>query len=299
MSDRLKHLETLLSTKHDLEKEARQVIDKLRGAMMDETRKAQSIKRIQTDLDRISTDLLDAELLSGLEDLENAIEEYRGIEREGLTPEEYQDEKQSAFETIQEVIDEVELDEEALKELTTIPNTFPDNVVLRTSARWDNMVEHLGYRSIPKRNTQPEVPQAILTDEQLVMQSQDRLRNASVVPDSQLTRRQMASLELARAIANDSGRRIHAALIPPASDRVRTAGMYSRQLQEIYIAQDQLEHGSNAVDTVIHELAHHTSGLEDGEEGHNRELTRLAGEVVSATSKRTFDSLVADTEFYW
>ena len=92
---------------------------------------------------------------------------------------------------------------------------------------------------------------------------------------------------------------VHAAIIPPASDRVRTAGMYSRNTEEVFISSDQLEHGHNTVDTSIHEIAHHTSGAEDGEEAHNAEMTRIAGLVVEATAKGYFDEFLGESSFVW
>ncbi|MDD4985021.1 MAG: hypothetical protein PHQ43_04410, partial [Dehalococcoidales bacterium] len=137
------------------------------------------------------------------------------------------------------------------------------------------------------------------TDSDLVKASQERLREARVIPEERLSPRQRAHLKLARAIAEEvaSGRKVggvHAAIIPPASDRVRTAGMYSRVTEEIFIASDQLERGRSSVDTVIHELAHHLSGAEDLEENHASEMTRIAAQVVEATSQGKFDELTKE-----
>jgi hypothetical protein len=119
-----------------------------------------------------------------------------------------------------------------------------------------------------------------------------------IIPDEGLSRKQRAHLSLARAIADEvcltkvSG--VHAAIIPPASDRVRTAGMYSRTTMEIYIAADQLERGRTTVDTVIHEIAHHTSGAEDLEESHSEAMTRVAAKVVELTHAKKFDDLMME-----
>lgn len=92
---------------------------------------------------------------------------------------------------------------------------------------------------------------------------------------------------------------VHAALIPPASDRARTAGMYSTITKEIYINLDQLEHGRRTIDTVIHELAHHRSRAEDLEEGHARDMTNLAGQVVEDTAKGIYDEYLRNLSFIW
>ena len=85
-----------------------------------------------------------------------------------------------------------------------------------------------------------------------------------------------------------------AAIIPPASDRVRTAGMYSRTTQEIFLGSDVLEHAQTTIDTVIHEIAHHTSGAEDLEERHAAAMTEVAAKVVKDTAAGYFDDLLKE-----
>jgi len=153
------------------------------------------------------------------------------------------------------------------------------------SARYDNAVRHLGYD-----------PNILTEDEKirLIQESQRRLARVEVLPDGKLSPGQAASLNLARAIA---GTKVHAAYIPPASDRVKTAGMYSRSSGEIFISAGQLQRGSSTVDTIIHELAHHTSGAEDLEEAHGRAMTEVAGRVVALTSQGTFDEQLKDVRW--
>ena len=177
---------------------------------------------------------------------------------------------------------------------------FGDNALIRTSDRWDGTVKHLGYETHSVnwlvRDTLAEV---ILTDTELVKVSQERLRDVQVIPDERLTHVQRTHLRLARAIAEaltySPSPPVRAAIIPPASDRVRTAGLYSRTLREIYIASDQLERARTTVDTVIHEIAHHTSGAEDLEEGHSAAMTRVAARVVEDTAGGRFDELLKET----
>ena len=180
---------------------------------------------------------------------------------------------------------------------------FGEDAVIRTSDRWDNMVRHLGYTPHSVTwNVRDTLTKAITTDQDIIKASAERLREAEVVPDNRLSPRQLAHLRLARAIVDEVtpyvvGRlpsAVHAAIIPPASDRVRTAGMYSRTTGEIYIGLDQLERGSTTVDTVVHELAHHTSGAEDLEEAHSAHMTRIAATVVELTHRGKFDSLMGD-----
>jgi hypothetical protein len=63
-------------------------------AIQDETKKKSSISRLQTILDQIPDDNADKS------EVEYDIEAYDEIEREGLTPEEYADQKLEAFESI-------------------------------------------------------------------------------------------------------------------------------------------------------------------------------------------------------
>jgi len=175
---------------------------------------------------------------------------------------------------------------------------FGKDAVLRTSDRWDNMVKHLGYTPHSVNALVADaLSQAITTDKELIDASTERLRDAEIIPDDKLSPTQLAHLELARAIAKRAHggtpvRGVYASIIPPASDRVRTAGMYSRNTQEIYIDLNQLNSGHNTVDTVIHEMAHHTSGAEDLTEPHSVHMTRLASYVVNITHAGDFDELM-------
>jgi hypothetical protein len=177
-------------------------------------------------------------------------------------------------------------------------NVCGEEAVIRTDDRWDGTVRHLGYLPVSVSwYVKDALSRAIITDVDLVKASQERLREVKVIPDDGLSARQRAHLNLARAIADQVSPYIrvvgiHAAMIPPASDRVRTAGLYGRSTQEVFIASDQLESGRNTVDTLIHELAHHTSGAEDLEERHSAEMTRIAGLVVKLTHEGAFDELM-------
>jgi len=175
---------------------------------------------------------------------------------------------------------------------------FGKDAVVRTSDRWDNMVKHLGYTPHNiSMSVKDALGEAITTDKEIIDISMERLRDAKIIPDEKLTPTQLAHLELARAIASwahggESVRNVLASIIPPASDRVRTAGMYSRNTQEIYIDLNQLNSGHNTVDTVIHELAHHTSGAEDLTEPHSVHMTRLASYVVDQTHQGVYDEMM-------
>jgi len=178
---------------------------------------------------------------------------------------------------------------------------FGDDAVIRTSDRWDNMVRHLGYTPHSVRwIVKDALSLAITTDKDIIDASAERLREAEIIPDARLTARQRAHLTLAREIVDQitplitgrTVRAVHASIIPPASDRVRTAGMYNRATTEIFLDLATLERGHTTVDAIVHELAHHTSQAEDLEEKHSAHMTRIAGEVVRLTHLEAFDAVM-------
>jgi len=75
--------------------------------LMDEESKSTSIRKLSKALEKINTDKVE-----GVDEIKEAIEEYENITREGMTSEEYNDEKSSAFEAIGDAIDELALVEE-------------------------------------------------------------------------------------------------------------------------------------------------------------------------------------------
>jgi hypothetical protein len=171
---------------------------------------------------------------------------------------------------------------------------FGEDAVLRCEPRWDSTVKHLGYRSIDMQGMVTwTLRGAIMSDQRLVMESQDRLREVEVIPDSKLAPLQLKHLALARDITGQVVYRppdVHAAIIPPASDRVRTAGLYSRTTREVYISLEQLDGARQTIDTLIHELGHHQSGAEDLEPGHAEAMTKIAARVVASAAERRFDA---------
>ena len=172
-------------------------------------------------------------------------------------------------------------------------NKFGESAVLRTEARMEPMVRHLGYKSVEVGyDVREALALAIKTDVALVMESQERLGGAQRIPDEKLSPRERDHLELARAMArklpSSSVRGVYAAIIPPASDRARTAGMYSRETQEILISLEQLDRGRSTVDTLLHELAHHESGAEDLSREHSEQMTWLAARALEELAGGTW-----------
>ena len=171
-----------------------------------------------------------------------------------------------------------------------------DNGVLRTNHSLDGMVRHLGYEPVATG------PPGMKTDAELVQESQERLSKVAIVPDADLSSVQVASLRLARAFASLGPQgpvQVHAAVIPPASDRVRTAGMYRRGSGEIYISTDQLNSARATVDSMLHELAHHTSAADDGEEAHRSEVGHLSSLAVKMASADLWAEQLHDPNLVW
>lgn len=183
-------------------------------------------------------------------------------------------------------------------------NIFGDNAVIRTTDRWDNMVQHLGYISVDvPRSVKDTLSTTITTDKQLIQKSQEALRKTEVVLDYKLTARALAHLRLARAIAAPFNvKSVQAAVIPPASDRRRTAGFYDHTTEEIVLHLEILESARSTVDAMVHELGHHrayvTKGdiklAEDLQPAHSEAMTYVAARVFQQTTEKKFDEYLKE-----
>jgi len=128
-----------------------------------------------------------------------------------------------------------------------------ENVVLRTDSRWVGTVKDLGYESMSVTwGVEPAIGQVIWRDVDLVRASQERLREAQVIPDESLAPGRLANLQLAR--------------------------------------------GHTTVDTMVHEIAHHTSRAEDRQSAHNEAMTKLAAPVVRRVAAGAFDEELKEVE---
>lgn len=74
--------------------------------ILDEGRKRETLTLLEKRLAN-----LDRSKFEGLEEVDSAITDYRDIQRAGMTPEDYTSEKESAFEAIQEALEDLELSE--------------------------------------------------------------------------------------------------------------------------------------------------------------------------------------------
>ncbi|MEA3442096.1 MAG: hypothetical protein U9R04_01195, partial [Chloroflexota bacterium] len=183
-------------------------------------------------------------------------------------------------------------------------NVLGKNAVIRTDDSYDTMVTHLGYKSVGVQwEAREGLAEAITVDKDLIKASQERLSKVEIIPDTRLAPRQLANLGLARAITAEVSRYdgvagVYAAIIPPASDRVRTAGMYAKETKTVYISANQLSGARTTVDTLVHELAHHQSQAEDLTEAHSAAMTSVAASVVQATAKGKFDEILKGVSWY-
>jgi len=175
--------------------------------------------------------------------------------------------------------------------------TIPNNAVVRTNPRWDRLVKHLGYISV-------DIPQGqgvrtLITDKELIGRSQEALRKNKIVPAYLLTPSVYVHLKLARAIASHfpgiAG--VYASVIPPASDRVRTAGLYDRGTREIILHLETLEHVQFTIDAMVHELGHHIANMrvadpmqaEDLQPAHSEAMTEVADKLTRLATEEKFD----------
>ncbi len=187
-------------------------------------------------------------------------------------------------------------------------NVFHEEGIIRTEEKLENVVKHLGYYSVSLNwGVRDALRNVIKTDKLIRDISQEKLRETEIVPDEQLDTRQLAHIKLARAIVDKifglgslSG--VYPAIIPPASDRVRTAGMYGTSSNAIYISLEMLYKGRDTVDTLIHEMAHHrqwrqTGEAEDLTESHAAAMTGIASDVIRRLSLGDFNEYLKEVSW--
>ena len=180
---------------------------------------------------------------------------------------------------------------------------FGDDTVLRINAASDPTVRHLGYRSQSVNYAvQYSLSEVLRTDKSLLKASQEKLREVKVIPDDELAAEEGMYLTMARTIVDKLSygvQGVHAAIIPPASDRVRTAGLYGKTSRQIFLSPDKLVSGRDVIDVTVHEVAHFTSQADDGQPKHYEEISRLAGMVAKYTAEGAFDKYLEDPRFLW
>ena len=187
-------------------------------------------------------------------------------------------------------------------------NVMGENAIIRTKDTLDNVVIHLGYKSVSlKYGVVGALSGIVPTDESIRSISQDRLRETEVVPDENLNPQELVHLKLARAITSrtfpyEGPSGVYAAIIPPASDRVRTAGLYGTSSQAVFLSLDQLALGRSTLDTLTHELAHHrqytrTGEAEDLTPSHAEAMTYVAALIYEMVAVGEFSDLLKETRW--
>lgn len=181
-----------------------------------------------------------------------------------------------------------------------------NNVVIRTSDRWDGMVKHVGYTSLSVQwGVMGALSSVITIDRELINRMSEALKGTKVVSDVQLTPRAFTHLKLARAIAEQftDVMGVDAGIIPPASDQARTAGMYNMATCRITLHLTTLEKARDTVDAMVHELGHHVAFMrnpldpmkaEDLQPAHTEAMTYVAARVFSLASEKKFDEYLKD-----
>ena len=179
--------------------------------------------------------------------------------------------------------------------------------VIRTSEKHDKAVEHLGYHSVSLSDDEiASLETKVPTDIEVINESQNRLRETKVTQDEQLSPLQLAHLNLARAIARGVGcvppSGIHAAVIPPASDRVKTAGLYGTKTGALYLSVDMLSKGRDAFDTLVHELGHHRQFTGSGEAedltpSHVEAMKNIADRLTQGLDSGEYDKLLKTVQY--
>jgi hypothetical protein len=166
----------------------------------------------------------------------------------------------------------------------------------QTDRNLTNMVHHLGYESISGEEAHKAFLEGeIRSDKQVVQDMIDRLGKTQLMPDSSLTSRERADLELARAMARSfpGTGPIRAANIPPASDMVeRTAGTYEFGSAKINLDPKMLNTGADTIAVMTHELGHHISQAEDLTEGHRKGIDRVVDIVVQNIATGKYDDYI-------
>jgi len=172
------------------------------------------------------------------------------------------------------------------------------NICIRTNSKYDHIVRHLGYTPVDEI---PDNTGIYRKDTELIGESQQKLSQVKVIPDEQLSSGQLSALSLIRAINDRNARAsgIFAAVIPAASDRVRTAGLYGRHDKKIHMSTDQLNSLWAAINTGIHEMAHHISGAEDGLQEHDEQITTLSKTIIEQVSNGDYDIYLKNPELAW
>ncbi|MFH1765968.1 MAG: hypothetical protein ABIF09_17410 [Gemmatimonadota bacterium] len=182
-------------------------------------------------------------------------------------------------------------------------NAFGQNAVLGTNAMLNGLTRHLGYEPVGLVYSITDIFGGVIkTDMSLLEESQVRLSEAEIIPDEQLEPKQRSILRACRILAKllTSGvRGVYAAHLPAASDMVTTSGLYSKSTQGIYLSMGSLASGRSGFHTLIHEVAHHTSGADDADPRHLEAISELGVEAIYRAVRGDLRDAFDDDFSWW
>ena len=85
-------------------------------SLLNEDKKTDSLKKLESALNRLTPE--QRKSIDGLDDLEQAVKDYKDIQRSGLTPEDYASEKESAWGEIEDAVNNLSIEEETEAAMT-------------------------------------------------------------------------------------------------------------------------------------------------------------------------------------
>jgi len=163
---------------------------------------------------------------------------------------------------------------------------FGKNTVVSTALWATGPANHLGFDVFRMPNNLRSYLEGILkTDMMVIAENIKKVDASQLYPEGKLDERQKRCLALARKIVSlcstyTAPPGVYAAIIPDSSSGHTIGGLYNRQLKRILIHIRSLKEPTTTVDTIIHELAHHTSQADDGTESHTAAISGVASRVV-------------------
>lgn len=117
-----------------------------------------------------------------------------------------------------------------------------------------------------------------------------------IIPDSNLTPTELAHLGFAREMASSLCKEVRVYAYKPEFDAQEDGdiiALYSTGSRRVYIRPHRLREGGLAiVDTVAHELGHHTSGADDGTSEHTEGVRRIGILLAQKLKDGAFDGVL-------
>ena len=170
---------------------------------------------------------------------------------------------------------------------------FGESAILRTNSGLDTEVTHMGHRSVSILGGLTDVLNGFIdTDDALIKRFQRTMMTAMVIEDSDLSPKQLVTLNLCRALveANYSSNGIFAAIVPESDDVEGVRAYYEPSTKKIFIGTATLEHTREAISATIHEVAHMTSEAGDGKPAHYNAISDVASRFIFSVKYASSDT---------